>query len=129
MLRGSPRNTLVGCMLGVSLLGLGWWWWTRREPPQLPDDSAVFKTVNALLTAVCSRDDQAVAACQRRLVAYRRAQRLPDGAARCLDRIIQRTQHGDWDTAAQELYQFMYGQRRQARPAPRPGSAMSGSGV
>lgn len=103
----------LGC--GLLVAGAGWWW-SRRPPPQLPDDPAVFKTTSALWTAVGSRNPQAVAACQQRLQAYRQTGRLEPSAARRLERIIQHTQSGDWDTAAYELYQFMLGQRRQGNP-------------
>jgi hypothetical protein len=106
---------LVTATAGV--VGLAWWW--RRLPPQLPDDPAVFKTVDALWTAVLSRDPRAVEACQHRLAAYRQAGRLPPAAAQRLDRVIGRAQAGAWEAAAQDLYPFMFQQQRRARlPAP-----------
>ncbi len=83
---------------------------------QMGSDEAVFKTVDALYTAVRNHDEKQLAACEQRLNSYKDAGTLPPPAAEHLAGIIARARKGDWDTAAQRLYQFMLEQRRDQTP-------------
>jgi hypothetical protein len=109
---GAPDHRLL--LAACSLLALalaGWWIWNRLPPPQIGEDEDVFKTVDALFTAVTSRDEDRLADCEERLHASREEGRLADSPAHYLDGVIDQARAGQWDRAARQLYAFMYGQR------------------
>jgi hypothetical protein len=93
-----------------------------RPPPQIGPDEAVFHSVDALFTAVTARDAKRLADCERRLTGYRDAGKLPPAAADVLDGVIRTARAGRWESAAETLYAFIQGQRREGAtgPAPRP---------
>ena len=105
----------LGLLLAVGVyLGL-------RSPPQMGPDAEVFETVDALYTAVRNRDDARLTQCEARLAAYKAAGKLPPAAAASLDGVIAKARRGDWQPAAERLYDFMLAQRRdgaEARPHP-----------
>lgn len=76
-------------------------------------DGTVFRTVDALFTAVTAHDTKRLDACERRLHEQRDAGRLPASAATTLDGVIATARAGKWDDAAKTLYDFMQGQRRE----------------
>ncbi len=84
-----------------------------RTPPQMGPDEAVFKTVDALYTAVRNQDEKQLAACEGRLNAYKEAGKLPKESAEYLDGVIAKARGGGWETAAKRLYEFMLAQRRE----------------
>ena len=53
-------------------------------------DEEVFRTVDALYTAVASRDEVRLAECERRLKDYLAAAKLPESAADSLEAIIEK---------------------------------------
>lgn len=84
-----------------------------RRSPQMGADEDVFRTVDALYTAVASRDEKRLAECERRLQDYRGAAKLPDSAADFLEGIIKKARAGKWESATERLYEFMLAQRRE----------------
>jgi hypothetical protein len=86
-----------------------------RSPPQIGTDEEVFATVDALFTALTSRDDNRLDDCEERLLAYREADQMPAHAADYLDAVIEQARSGQWEPAARRLYDFMFGQRREAQ--------------
>lgn len=94
---------LGGCLLAYFL----------TRPPQMGTSQRVFRTVDALYTAVRMRDEAKVADCERRLHECRDAGQLPPDAARSLDGIIATARGGKWDAATEGLYEFMLAQRRE----------------
>ena len=99
----------------LAVIGIAWVIWSRSPPPQLGIDGQVFKTVDALFTAITSRDSSRLEDCERRLKAYHEEGRISDAAAGSLDAIIQQARNGHWEPAARRLYDFMRGQRGQTR--------------
>src|SRR5262245_23782158 len=95
-------GALAAVGIGIILLGL-------RRPPQMGPDEAVFRTVDALYTAVKSQDEARLSACEQRLRSYRNAGTLPAPAASQLDGVIATARSGRWQTAAEALYDFMLG--------------------
>lgn len=89
------------------------WGWARLPPPQLSDDPATFDTVDALFTALTTRDNQRLSDCAQRLEQAQQAGQLPAAAAARLTSIIEEAKAGKWEPAAKRLYQFMYGQQRR----------------
>jgi hypothetical protein len=83
-----------------------------RSPPQLGTNDEVFKTVDALYTAVRNKDTQQLERCEGRLARYREAGKVPAAAADALDSIIATAKSGKWRPAVMSLYDFMKGQRR-----------------
>jgi hypothetical protein len=101
----------------LAAIGIVWVIWSRSPPPQLKVDEQIFNTVDALFTALTSRDASRLADCERRLKAYHEAGRLSDAAALSLDAVIEQAQAGQWEPAARRLYDFMLGQRGHAAAA------------
>ncbi len=89
-----------------------------RSPPQMGPDAEVFETVDALYTAVRNRDEARLTQCAARLDEYRAAGKLPKAAADRLDGVIAKARAGDWQPAAERLYDFMLAQRRDGAEAP-----------
>ena len=89
-------------------------------PPQMGADEEVFRTVDALFTAVTARDEKRLGECERRLRVCRDAGKLPPDPADYLDGVIARARGGRWESAAERLYDFMLAQRREGELDPRP---------
>jgi len=117
------RAVITGGILAV--IGIAWVTWSRLPPPQLTVDGQVFNTVDALFTAVRSRDSSGLEGCERRLKAYHEEGRISDAVASTLDAIIQQARKGEWEPAARRLYDFMRGQRGQAATVVRTLIAVS----
>ena len=86
-----------------------------RAPPQIGTDEEAFATVDALFTALTSRDRVRLDTCDARLRVLRDENQLPPKAADHLDAVIQQARSGQWEPSAKRLYDFMYQQRRDAR--------------
>jgi hypothetical protein len=98
-------------LIAVSVLAIRFW---KFSPPQIGTDEEVFKTVDALFTAVTSHSQKQLEDCAKKLSDFRRSGSLPDRAAIYLESLIQQARAGKWEQAAKRLYEFMYGQRRQS---------------
>lgn len=85
----------------------------RRPPPQMGPDDRVFRTVDALFTAVTARDEKLLGQSEQKLRSYRDAGHLPQPAAVYLDGIIAQSRAGNWEQAARSLHRFMLAQRRE----------------
>ena len=116
------RLALIGLgflvVVGIVAIVLG-----MRHAPQMGSDEQVFRTVDALYTAVCSRDANRLAECEQRLHGYRDAGKLSADAADFLDGIVAQSRAGEWSAAAERLYHFMLAQRREGAlepPTPKP---------
>jgi hypothetical protein len=101
---------LVGLAVAAGAVAL---YFHLSRPPQMGAGREVFETVDALYTAVRSRDEKRLEECARRLEGCRRAGKLPADAADHLDRIIRKARSGSWQTAAERLHDFMLAQRRE----------------
>ncbi len=99
----------LGVVAGIVVALLVWALW---PVPQMGADEEVFRTVDALFTAVTARDEKLLAQCEQRLHAYRDSGKLPRDTARYLDGVIARARAGAWRSAAERLYDFMKKQRR-----------------
>lgn len=82
------------------------------SPPQMGVDDDVFKTVDALFTAITTRDKKRLDDSDTRLKSQRETGKLPAAAAGRLDAIIKQARSDQWDPAAHRLYDFMMAQRR-----------------
>jgi hypothetical protein len=114
---------VVALAAGIVLYGL------FSRPPQMGASDEVFHTVDALYTAVRNRDEKRVGECERRLHGYRESGELPAAAANALDAVVRRTRSGEWEAAAERLYEFMLAQRRdgaETRPEPKTKSKPTG---
>ncbi|MBS0262567.1 MAG: hypothetical protein JSS02_11500 [Planctomycetes bacterium] len=85
----------------------------RRVEPQLVADEEVFQTVDALFTALTSRSEPRLEDCEARLEKLCEEGRLPPQASTVLDDVIRQAHAGQWEPAAQRLYDFMLAQRRE----------------
>jgi hypothetical protein len=92
--------------------------WART--PQLGTDEEVFRTVDALFTAVTARDEKLLSQCEQRLKAHRAAGKLPASAGDALDRVVAKARAGSWESAAERLYDFMKSQKREGTAEPPP---------
>src|SRR5207248_10965835 len=91
-----PAGAAPLAVLGLALAGC--------SKPQMGADEGVFKTVDALFTAVTARDAKQLDACDGRLKEFRRQGKLPGEAADYLDGVVARARDGRWESAAQKLY-------------------------
>ncbi|HEY6565866.1 MAG TPA: hypothetical protein VIY86_15395 [Pirellulaceae bacterium] len=107
----------VGVALALSLGIAGWWYW-GRTPPQMGPDEDVFRTVDALYTALRMRDSARVSRCAARLQSYFEAGNLPEEGFSYLADVVRRSQAGEWDPAIRSLYRFMRAQRRETAAIP-----------
>jgi hypothetical protein len=111
---GSWRRPIqIVCAL-AAVVGIFFLVQAFKAPPQIGMDEEAFATVDALFTALTSRDESRLDVCEERLLALREAQRLPATAADYLDAVIDQARSGQWEPAAKRLYDFMYRQRRDA---------------
>lgn len=108
---------LIGVAVAVVAVGLVFYF---SRPPQMGASEDVFNTVDALYTAVRSRDERQLAQCEQRLTGYRETGALPADAAERLDGIIRKARGGSWESAAERLYEFMLAQRRDGATAEKP---------
>ena len=97
---------------GCLLVGVGLLWWFLSQPVQMGADPEVFKTVDALYTAIRNQDKKQLASCEAMLKDHFRGGRLPAAASQSLNKVIARAHSGEWDPAAKSLYSFMFAQRR-----------------
>jgi hypothetical protein len=107
----TKRAALVAAAGGLVLLVCWFVWWGR--PPQIGADKEAVRTVDALFTAFTSRNATRVGQCEERLHALKDAGKLPQHAADYLDGLIKMARGGNWRGAAQKLFDFMKGQRRE----------------
>jgi hypothetical protein len=115
------RNRIALALLGVVAIALlAVVVWSLWPVPQMGTDEEVFRTVDALFTAVTARDEKLLGQCEQRLHAYRDSGKLPKHAARYLDGVIAKARAGSWQTAAERLYDFMKSQRREGSHPPTP---------
>lgn len=98
-------------ILAASILVLGVAIFSTFRKPQIGDSEEAFKTVDALFTALTTKDLQRLDDCEQRLSEYREAGELNPSAAARLDKIIQQARTGDWENSARRLYDFMLSQR------------------
>jgi hypothetical protein len=111
------NRSVMNVLIAAGVAGLGglliYWFLGGAKPPQMGPDEEVFKTVDALFTAVTARDEVLLLQCEGRLQNHKDAGKLPVAASDHLDAIIQSARAGSWETAAQRLYDFMRAQRRE----------------
>jgi hypothetical protein len=114
----NDRAKIAVALLAVLMAATALWVWTsRRAPPQLPPHEEIFKTVDALFTAVTAHDRERLQACEQRLKVFNQLGDLPAPVWQRLQTIIASSHAGQWDSAAHALYSFMQGQRREgAKP-------------
>ena len=82
------------------------------------EHDVVFRSVDALYTAVCMKDAAKLAQCEERLKSQHADGALPESAATHLDGVITQARNGDWEGAAHRLYAFMLAQHRDDAGAP-----------
>ena len=105
------RKLLVGLGGLFVVCSVAWIVWSRLPPPQLKADEQVFTTVDALFTALTSRDSKRLDDCERRLKSYHEQGKMSDAVAATLDGIVLQAREGKWEPASKKLYNFMLGQR------------------
>ena len=106
------RTAIISLAIALIVITAAVVYWLRI-PPQMGGSEEVFDTVDALFTAVTSRDEKRLADCERRLKSYSESGKLPASAWNHLDGIIQKARGGGWQSAAESLYNFMLAQRRE----------------
>ena len=105
------RATIAVSAVGLAILLVYWLGWFGR-PPQLVPDDEVYRTVDALFTAVNAHDEKQLGDCERQLRAFKDAGKLPGEASAYLDSVFKKAREGQWRPAGEQLYEFMRVQRR-----------------
>jgi hypothetical protein len=106
-----PDRRLLAAFGVLAVLVVACLVWRWSPPPQIGTDEAVVKTVDALFTAMTTKDPKRLDDCDQRLKSYQADGRLPARAASRLQGFIQQAREGKWDPAARGLYAVIYGQR------------------
>ncbi len=88
--------------------------WRSWPMPQMGGDAEVIDTVDALFTAVTSKDEARLSQCEQRLQTQRQAGKIEPKAADALDAVIAKARSGSWQAAAKRLYKFMQDQKPRA---------------
>jgi len=115
----TSKGGVAAGVVGSAVL-IGCWFLWFRSPPQIGADEEVFKTVDALFTAVTARDEKLLGQCEQRLRALKDAGKLPGDASDYLEGVMKKARDGRWESAAEKLYSFMKAQRREgAREGPK----------
>jgi hypothetical protein len=108
------QDRRVWLLSGALVLFGGYFAWSKWDrTPQIGADESVFKTVDALFTAMTSKDTKRLEQCASRLAEHRQAGRLPEDSAELLDSLVAEARSGEWKTAAERLYATMLSQRRE----------------
>src|SRR5262249_20842427 len=115
----TTRRAVIAAGIVVPALVLWVGFMGCEKPPQMGADEEVFKTVDALFTAVTARDEQLLGQCEERLHALKDAGRLPSESSDYLDDVIKKAHRGRWESAAEKLHRFMTAQRREGVQDPR----------
>lgn len=103
----------VWLLAGALMLFGGYMAWSKWDrTPQIGADERVFKTVDALFTAMTTRDPKRLEQCATFLAEHRRAKLLPEPSAQLLDSIVVEAREGKWENASQRLYAVMLSQKR-----------------
>jgi len=105
------RSKAAGVLLAVGALVAVIYFYSGCTPQVGADDES-FRTLDALYTAVTSRNLDRLAATEARLHSLREQNRLPGPAAEHIDAIISQARNGEWLPAAKELHAFVSAQRR-----------------
>ncbi|RUL87765.1 hypothetical protein [Tautonia sociabilis] len=98
---------LAAGLIAVAAGGIG-----CGRSPEMGADEEVFRTVDAMYTAVSLRDVGQLSRNAEAIDRLHREGRLPDAAHRALGRIVDRAEQGDWEAARSRLRDFMLDQRR-----------------
>jgi hypothetical protein len=107
----TARVAIAAGVVGLEVLLAYWLVWLGR-PPQMAADDEIYKTVDALFTAVNARNEKQLGECEQQLRVFKGAGRLPVKASDYLDSVINQAREGCWKPAAEQLYDFMKVQRR-----------------
>ncbi|WP_397568610.1 hypothetical protein [Schlesneria sp. T3-172] len=102
-------TTIALAIFGLALSGILIQY--LRAQPQIGEEEQVITTVDALFTALTTRDLQRLEDCESRLQSYRENGELPEVAAAKLQKIIGRAREGEWEPSARTLYDFILAQR------------------
>jgi hypothetical protein len=105
-------KAVLGCIV-IVIAALMAVFVVRQQPAQLPPNDEVFRTVDALFTAITAHDERRIADCGKRLQGFEASGAIPKRASVQLERVIEITHAGDYQSAAKRLYYFMEGQKRQ----------------
>jgi hypothetical protein len=107
------RNRLASILVALTAFAAGAFFVQYlRSCPQIGSDEEVSKTIDALFTALTSKDVQRLSDCEQRLQSYREAGDLPHSAAANLEGMIKQARAGEWESSARILYDFILAQRR-----------------
>jgi len=110
---GQQMRTIVLAAVGLILLVVTVWFYWPSKPVQMGADEDVFETVDALFTAITAHDEKLLSQTEQRLNGFKNNGKLPANAAAYLEAVIKDARGGDWQSAAEDLYWFMKGQRRE----------------
>jgi hypothetical protein len=107
------RNRLSALVLAITIFAAGILLVRYlKSPAQLGEDERVMKTVDALFTAITSKDSQQLSNCEDRLEQFVDEGDLAPNAGNALAVLIDQARDGQWESSARKLYDFILAQRR-----------------
>jgi predicted negative regulator of RcsB-dependent stress response len=99
-----PWLIVAGLLLAL-LSCWAWMSWTRV--PQFQATPEAIKTVDALFTAITSRDAERMAACKAQLTLHTSNGKMSPQAMKELEACCEQASSGEWETAAKRLYRLI----------------------
>ena len=102
-----PAEWVIG-LLSLAICGCG-------GAPQFTDDEECLTAVDALWTAVTAQQTPWLEHSARELERLRDAGRLSSDAWEALEASVAKARNGQWETAAEELYDLIKAQRKAAK--------------
>lgn len=105
------RLFFIGSGTAAILLLGGWAWHYYSTPPPLQASPQAAKTLDAMFTALTSRDQKNLSACIERIEQYSQQGMLATRAAAELRSCNDLATAGSWEQAAERLYWVIYEQR------------------
>jgi predicted negative regulator of RcsB-dependent stress response len=106
----STRYYLFGILMALVLFGGYQLWRYYSRPPRLQASAEATKTLDALFTALTSRDSAQLAACMERIETHFSAGKLGYNATAELRYCNELANAGSWEQAAKRLYWVVYEQ-------------------
>ncbi|MES2793448.1 MAG: hypothetical protein V4719_27800 [Planctomycetota bacterium] len=108
--QSTPMNRwlaiILSCSLGIMLVS------GCQPVPQVLNDEAAFGELDALYTAVTSKRRDLLDACRKRISKLHEEKRMSDAGFDEIEEIVALTEQDKWTPAAEQLYNFMRGQRK-----------------
>ncbi len=102
----SYRRPIWGSIIAIAVI-VAWGWMSWNAVPNFKANGDALKTIDALFTAINSRDVNRVASCRASLVKHTSSGQLNPAAMIELSNCCDQASSGGWENAARRLYRMI----------------------